>query len=341
MRVAKYYNNKDVRLEEMPTPQIGENELLVKVIASGVCGSDVMEWYRIKKAPLVLGHEIAGEIVEVGAKIDRFNVGDRVFVSHHVPCNCCRYCLNGQHTICDTLRTTNFDPGGFSEYLRVPQINIDPGVFLIPDEVSFDAGTFVEPLACVIRGQRVAQIKPNDSVLVIGSGISGLLHIALASSVRSGPVFATDIDNYRLEMAKRFGAKSAISAKYDVAESLKKINENRLADVVIVCTGAVTAFEQALKCVDRGGTILFFASTEPGYNLPIPVFDLWRDGIKLITSYGASSNDIVESIDMIRSGCVDVEKMVTHRLKLEETGLGFQLVAGGKESIKVIIEPHK
>ncbi len=125
MRVAMYYNNRDVRLEEIPTPQIGPGELLVKVLASGICGSDVMEWYRIKKAPLVLGHEVTGEIVAIGEGLEGYKIGDRVFVSHHVPCNTCRYCLRGYHTACETLRTTNFDPGGFAEYIRVPGINVD------------------------------------------------------------------------------------------------------------------------------------------------------------------------------------------------------------------------
>ena len=341
MRVAKYYNNKDVRLEEHPTPQIGDGELLVKIIASGICGSDVMEWYRLKKAPLVLGHEIAGEVVEVGTGVKQFKIGDRVFVSHHVPCNCCQYCLNGQHTVCDTLRATNFDPGGFAEYIRVPQINVDRGTFLIPDEMSFEEGTFVEPLACVVRAQRVTQIRPNDSVLVLGSGISGLLHIAISSATRTGRVIATDIDDYRLEMAKKMGADNVINAKENVTECLKDCNENQLADVVIVCAGAPSAFEQALQCIDRGGTILFFASTEPDYNLPLPIFKIWKDGVNLITSYGASPRDITESIGVIRSRKIDFNKMITHRLKLEESERGFQLVAGAKDSVKVIIEPHK
>jgi len=132
MRVAMYYNNKDVRVEEVPTPRIGAGELLVKVLASGICGSDVMEWYRIKKAPRVLGHEIAGQVTEVGEGVKNYRVGDRVFVSHHVPCNTCHFCLNGHHTVCDTLRSTNFDPGGFSEYIRIPKINVDRQVFIFP-----------------------------------------------------------------------------------------------------------------------------------------------------------------------------------------------------------------
>jgi L-iditol 2-dehydrogenase len=341
MRVAMYYNNKDVRLEEMPTPQIRPGELLVKVMASGICGSDVMEWYRIKKAPLVLGHEITGEIVEVGEGVERYQVGDRVFVSHHIPCNTCRYCLNGQHTVCETLHTTNYDPGGFAEYLRVPQLNVDRGVFLLPDEVSFEEGAFIEPLACVVRGQRVARLQPGQAVLVLGSGISGLLHIALACASGAGRILATDVNEYRLDAAQRFGADVVIHAKEDVPTRLRQANEDRLADLVIVCTGAFPAFLQALQSVDRGGTVLFFAPTEPGVELPVPVNDFWRNGITLMPSYGNSPLDAVVAIELIRAGRVPVHEMITHRLSLAETGMGFQLVAQAGESIKVIIEPHR
>jgi L-iditol 2-dehydrogenase len=336
-----YYNNRDVRLEEMPKPQIGPGELLVKVVASGICGSDVMEWYRIKKAPLVLGHEITGEIVELGEGVKRYKVGDRVFVSHHVPCNTCHYCLNGHHTACETLHTTNYDPGGFAEYLRVPRINVDRGVFLLPDEVSFEEGVFIEPLACVVRGQRVARLQAGQTVLVLGSGISGLLHIALARASGAGRILATDINEYRLNAARRFGADVVIHAEEDVPARVRQVNDGRLADLVIVCTGAFPAFIQALQCVDRGGTVLFFAPTEPGVTLPVPINDFWRKGITLMPSYGGSPLDITVAIELIRARRVPVHEMITHRLSLEETGLGFQLVAKAGESIKVIVEPHR
>ena len=341
MRTAMYYNNQDVRLEEVSTPQIGPGELLVKVQASGICGSDVMEWYRIKKAPLVLGHEITGEVVECGKSIEHYKIGDRVFVSHHVPCNTCRYCLQGLHTVCETLHTTNYDPGGFAEYLRVPPIHVDRGVFLLPEEVSFEDGTFIEPLACVIRGQRLAQLNPGQTVLVLGSGISGLLHIALARTSGAGRIIATDISDHRLDAAKRFGANSVLHAEEDVPARLLQANDKRLADHVIVCTGALSAFRQALQSVDRGGKVLFFAPTEPGVDLPVPVNEFWRNGITLMPSYGASPLDISTAIDLIRAQRVPVHEMITHRLSLAETGRGFQLVAEGGESIKVIIEPQK
>jgi len=336
-----YYNNRDVRLQEMPTPEIGPGELLVKVLASGICGSDVMEWYRIKKAPLVLGHEITGEIVKVGEGVRSYKVGQRVFVSHHVPCNTCRYCIGGKHTACETLHTTNFYPGGFAEYIRVPPINVDRGVFLLPDEVSLDDGTFIEPLACVVRGQKLADMMPGHTILVMGSGISGILHIALARALDVGRIIATDMNEHRMKLAKKFGADVVAHAKEDIPALVRRVNENRLADLAIVCTGALPAFTQALQSVDRGGTVLFFAPTEPGVNLPIPVNDFWRNGITLMPSYGAAPMDLTVALDLIRSRRVLVHEMVTHRLGLAETGKGFQLVAGANESLKVIIEPQR
>jgi L-iditol 2-dehydrogenase len=341
MRVAMYYNNKDVRLEEIPTPSIGPGELMVKVLASGICGSDVMEWYRIKKAPRVLGHEIAGEIVEVEEGVERYNVGERVFVSHHVPCNTCRYCLNGFHTACDTLRTTNFDPGGFSEYLRIPKINVDRGVFTLPEEVSCEDGVFIEPLACVLRGQRLAKFRPGQGVFVIGSGISGLLHIVLARASGAGQIIASDINEHRLEAAKQFGADEAIYAKEVNPSKIREINKGRLVDLVIVCAGTISAYTQALQSVDRGGKVLCFAPLEPGLDFVFPFFDFWNDGITLLSSYGGSPFDITNAIDNIRTHRLPLSEMITHRLPLSETGFGFKLVAEAKESIKVIIEPHR
>jgi L-iditol 2-dehydrogenase len=341
MRVAVYRNNNDIRVEELPVPEIGPGEILVRVVASGICGSDVMEWYRIKKAPLVLGHEIAGAVEAVGAGVERFRPGDRVFVSHHVPCNSCRYCLAGQHTVCHTLHTTNFDPGGFAELLRAPAINVERGTFLLPDSVSFEAGSFVEPLACVLRGQRVAGIKPDQTVAVLGAGISGILHIALMRSLGVARILATDVSDYRLQQARKLGAHEVIDAAADVPARIRELNDGRGADVVIVCAGALSASQQALEAVDRGGTVLFFATPAPGERLEVPVNEFWRNGVTLLPSYAGAPADCAAAIDLLARDAVPVSEMITHRLPLDEIAEGFRLVAEGGESLKVIIEPNR
>ena len=339
MRVAMYYNNRDVRLQEMPVPAIGPGELLVCVKASGICGTDVMEWYRIKKAPLVLGHEIAGEIAVASEGAGDYRIGDRVFVSHHVPCMQCRYCRSGHHSVCDTLRSTHFDPGGFAEYLRVPKINVELGTFRLPQEISFDDGSFIEPLGCVVRAQRFAGMAAGQSVLVVGSGISGLMHIKLARARGAALIVATDVNDFRLKAAREMGADAALTAGSDVIEKLRALNDGRLADLVVVCTGANAAIAQALKAVERGGTVLFFAPTAAGVEVPIPLYDLWRDEVRIVTSYAASPDDIVEAIELLRSRRVVVGDMITHRLGLGDAGRGFELVASAGDSIKVIIDP--
>ncbi len=339
MRAAVYYNNNDIRNERMPKPRIAEGEILVKVEASGICGSDVMEWYRIKKAPLVLGHEIAGVVAEVGKGVEGLKEGDRVTVAHHVPCNNCRYCLMGEHSVCSTLRSTNFDPGGFAQYVRVPAINVKSGVFKLPDSVTFEVATFAEPLGCVVRGLAKAGMAPAKTVLVLGSGISGLLHIRLARASGASKIIATDIQDYRLEVASASGADYALDGATDVPGAVHEYL-GRGADIVVISVAADSAIDQALKSVDRGGTILFFAPKAPGEPYPMPLFDLWRDNITLVNSYASPPGDTRIALELLESGRVRVSDMVTHKLPLDEASKGFKLVSAADTSIKVIIEPN-
>ena len=339
--VAVYYNNNDVRVEEMPKPTIGNDEFLLKVIASGICGSDVTEWYRVPKAPKVLGHEATGVIEEVGKNVAGHRVGDRVFVSHHVPCNKCRYCLRGHHTACETLHTTNYYPGGFAQYIRVPKINVEQGVYHLPDNMSFEVGTFIEPLACVVRGQRLSAISRDDTVLIIGGGLAGILHAQLAKAKGVQNVVVADINAFRLRQAEKFGANHTVDAKGNVAQHLKSVNGGRLADQVIVCTGATPAAHSALECVDKGGSILFFAVPDPSVRIPLPITDFWRNEITLRTSYGAAPQDLEESLILLSHNKLNVGDMITHRLPLQDAAEGFKLVASAGESLKVILEPNR
>jgi len=342
MRVAMYYNNSDIRIEEIPRPVCGPGELIMRVEASGICGSDVMEWYRIKKAPLVLGHEVAGEVVEAGEGVESIKPGDRIVASHHVPCNTCSYCLTGHHTACETLRHTNFDPGGFSEYIRLPAINVDRGVFLIPNDLTYEQATFHEPLGCVLRALRRAKLQPGQNVLVIGSGIAGLLMIHVARELGAGRILAIDPVPSRLEMARQFGADEVIFPDEDQNAIMRRLTSGRLADLVIVSSKAAGAHSQALESADRGGEILFFAFPDPEVKISFSVTEIFgRNDRTLTTSYGASPYDSWAALELMRSSSIHVEDMITHKLPLAETAEGFMLVQQAQDSMKVIIEPQK
>jgi L-iditol 2-dehydrogenase len=341
MRAAVYYSNQDIRIEEVPVPRIGPGEILVRIESSGICGSDVMEWYRLPRAPLVLGHEIAGVVEKVGDGVTRFAPGDRVAVSHHVPCNECLYCRRGQHSLCDTLRSTNFDPGGFAEYVRVPPINVETGTFIIPGTIPFDTAAFIEPLACVVRGVRTARWREGDSVLILGSGISGLLFVKLLRATGASRIVTTDPVPRRREAALRAGADEAIEPGEATPERLRELGGGRLFDLVVAAAGAPAVAQQALHSSDRGGTVLLFAPLEPGAIVPIRLFDLWRDQVTVVSTYAGCPEDTVRAIELLDAGTVEVDDMITHRLPLARTGEGFRLTAGGGESIKVVIHPQE
>jgi len=341
MKVGMYYNNSDVRVEELPRPVIGDGDVLIKVIASGICGSDVMEWYRIKKAPMVLGHELTGEVVETGRDVEGFQPGDRVFAIHHVPCNRCPECLKGHETACEVFQgVNNFEPGGFSEYLKVGGRSVDTGIMKLPEEMTFEEGTFIEPLGTVLRGIRAAGLQPGDSLIVFGSGMAGLLHIKAARALGAGTIIAVDIEESRLEAAKKAGASHTIKADKDVPAFIRKNNGGRLADRVIISTGALPAVRQALDSVGRGGTVLFFAVHNPGETVDIDFNPYWRNDISFKTSYGSAPIDHLQAIELIRSRRVTVNDMVTHRFPLDEIAKGFAMAAEGKACLKVIIEPQ-
>ncbi|NQT90566.1 MAG: alcohol dehydrogenase catalytic domain-containing protein [Candidatus Omnitrophica bacterium] len=343
MRVAMYYSNNDVRLEEMPKPEAGPGELLIEIHASGICGSDVLEWYRIDKVPLVLGHEIAGEIVAVGEGLKGFKPGNRVSASHHVPCGKCHYCLRGHESVCDTLRKTKFYPGGFSEYVKLPAENIElGGVYSLPEGLSYEEATFTEPLACVLRGQRLAGMQKADTVLVLGCGTSGLLHLQLARRQGAHRVIATDVVDFRLKKAEELGADKAVCAKDYTPDYLRKVNEGRLADLVVLCTGAPSAIKQAFESVDKGGTILFFAAAGKDFQVPLPINEVfWRNEITLTSSYAGSGQDHRDALRFISEGAVNVKDMITHRFGLKDAGEGFKLVAEAGDCLKVVVEPQE
>jgi len=284
----------------------------------------------------VQGHEIGGEVVEVGGSVKNFRPGDRVFVAPKVPCMECYYCKNGHYPVCSNVKDRM--PGGFAEYVLVPESLVEKGTYLLPENVTCDQSTFIEPLACVVRAQRLAGVKNDQTVMVIGCGMSGLLHIKLAKAKKCR-IIATDINEKRLEFAKKIGADFTINAKEDVPERLIAENSKK-ADVVILCSSAISAVEHAWKCVDKGGVIVFFAVPGPDKVVTIPINYFWTKEIRIITSYYCGPPDIVDAIKLIESGEIEVDEMITHKLPLKDTAKGFHLVIDGNESLKVIIKPN-
>ena len=336
MKVSVWYSNEDIRIEEVPKPKPGHQEILIKVNSCGICGSDIVEWYRLPRAPLVQGHEIGAEVVEVGRSVTKYKPGDRVFVAPKMPCMKCHYCKNGHYPVCSNVSERL--PGGFAEYVLVPESLVANGIYLLPDNITYDQSTFIEPLACVVRAQRLAEVQKNQTVMVMGSGMSGLLHVKLAKTGHCR-VIATDINRKRLEFADRMGADITINAAENVPEQLVAENKG-LADVVILCTSAIDAVDQAWKCVDKGGVIVFFAVPHPDIKVTIPINDFWTRETRIITSYYCGPPDIDAAINLVESETIKIDDMITQRLPLEDIARGFQMVMEGKESIKVIIKPN-
>lgn len=275
------------------------------------------------------------------AKIKGLKKGDRVFATHHVPCGECIYCKNGHETACEVFHSeNNFTPGGFAEFLKVSGRSIETGVFKLPENMSYEQATFIEPVGTVVRCLRAAGLKKGDTVLIIGSGITGLLSIMLAKETGAGKIIATDISPYKMEAARKAGADTIISAAENVPEMVKKANNGRLADKVILCAGALPAANQALKCVDRGGTIVFFAVPKPGETVAIDFTPFWRDNISIKTSYGSAPEDNKQAIELISSGRMKVTDIITHILLLDQIAEGFRLASESKECLKVIIKPN-
>jgi L-iditol 2-dehydrogenase len=336
MKVAVWYNNQDIRIEKMSRPKPGDKEMLVKVISCGICGSDIVEWYRMPRAPLVLGHEIGAEIVEVGKSVVRYKPGDRVFIAPKVPCMRCDYCNSGHYPVCSNVEERL--PGGFAEYILVPESLVEKGTYLIPDNMTYDQCTFIEPLACVVRAQRLAGVHKYQTVMVMGSGMSGLLHLKLAKN-KNCRIVTTDINPKKLEIAKRMGADITLDAAENIPALLAAQNA-RMADVVFLSTSAMAAVDQAWECVDKGGVIVFFAVPHPDKKVTIPINKFWTRETRIITSYYCGPPDIETAIRLIETHTIKVDDLITASLPLQNIAEGFQMVMEDSKSLKVIIKPQ-
>jgi L-iditol 2-dehydrogenase len=338
VKVARLYSFHDIRIEDIPVPRIGARDALLKTKACGICSGDVMPWYIEKKAPLVLGHETAGEIVEVGNKVTTFKPGDRVFVHHHAPCLICRYCKRGDYVQCETWRNTKIVPGGVSEYILIPEINLENDSLTLPGSLNYEDGALVEPAACVVKSLKRARIRQGDRVLVIGLGIMGQLHVLLARKYGAGKIIGADLIPFRLQKARAFGADEVIDvSQADLVDSLKALTQGEMADIVIVGPNSAYAMQQGLASAGPGGTVIFFTPAKPGEQLVMNPNDLYFRDINIVTSYSCGPADTADAIETIEEGLVSAQKLVTHRFPIEKTAEAFRLTAEAKNSLKAVI----
>ncbi|MGD0027391.1 MAG: zinc-dependent dehydrogenase [Candidatus Bathyarchaeia archaeon] len=338
MKTAMYYGPQDVRIEETSVPKIGEDEALVEMKACGVCGSDLMDWYLSSKAPLVLGHEPAGTIAKKGDKVAGFEVGDRVFVHHHVACLKCHYCLRGDYTLCEQFHETNIKPGGFSEYFRVPAPNLKLDTLKIPDAMPYEEATLIEPIGCCIRAIKKCDLQAGDTVAVIGAGATGLIHLALSKLFGASKTFVSDLFEYRLDAARRFGADVAVNPEdEDFVRIVNAETEDRGVDVAIVTAPSLQAYTTAMSICRKGGKLCVFAPTTPGKYLQVSPKELFFNELKIIPSYSTSHLETKEALEMMTFGELNVKDLITHRFKLAETAKAFKTASESNESLKVIV----
>jgi L-iditol 2-dehydrogenase len=332
MKCAVLYNRSDIRIEEKPTPQPGAGELLVRTRACGICSGDVMGWYIERKAPLVLGHEPAGEIVEIGSSARaqdeeerEFAVGDRVFVHHHAPCLSCAACAGGDYVQCEQWRSTSLDPGGMTEYFRVPKENVCD-TLLLPDSVSFVDASLVEPLACVVKSLRRGGVRSGDCVLVVGLGVMGQLHV-LAARTLGAIVFGTDFIDERRSLAERNGASTVEPAEAHGVQ----------ADVVICGPGTARALGEALAAVRPGGTVVMFTPLDPKDALTLDADRFYFKDLRLVASYSCGPNDTREALGLIARGIVSAEKIGVVTFPLDRVAEAYAALAESRIVKPVVV----
>jgi L-iditol 2-dehydrogenase len=340
MRVAVYYRNHDVRIEERPVPQPGPGEILVKTEACGLCGGETMEWYLAARAPKVLGHEPAGVVAALGPGPARFKVGDRVFVHHHVPCMSCHHCNRGHFTLCDHFRQTAIDPGGFAEYFRVPAENTTHDTHLLPEHLTFEEATVIEPMACALKGLRLTPVHPGDTVAIVGMGFMGACYLQLILILPVGKVFALDPNPWRREKALALGATYALDPRDGAAaQALRDLNDGRGADAVFVVAPSLDAWQLGLELCERGARLHLGAPPPPGSTWEIDANARYFSELQTNSSYSAGHVDTAAVLDLLGSGRLDAKSLITHRFGLEgvEDAIRLHLTAG--ESLKAIVLP--
>ncbi len=332
MNAVIYHSYDDIRIENGPIPSISDSELLVRVHGCGLCGSDILKIVQQAPPPVVLGHELTGTIVERGRDVTNFEPGQRVIVAHHVPCSECHYCQRGNYSMCAAFRTSNIDPCGFAEYIRVSAQHVQQTTLPLPDTLSPEQGSFTEPLACCVRAVRRTPLHEGDTVVVIGLGSIGLLMLQAVKAMGMAAslnlqVFGVDLLSERIQLAHRLGADQAFLAPSDeqgLRTMLAQYTEGRGADAIILTTPGTRPFLQAVASMCKGGTLNIFAAHTG--EVPLSLETIYKQELSIISSYSSSPRDLRIARDLLASREVWVDGLVSHRLPLEHFHEGVALM---------------
>jgi L-iditol 2-dehydrogenase len=325
-------------LETRPVPTPGSGEALVRVGACGVCSGELMAWYLRRKLPRVMGHEPAGEVVAVGRDVQSFTSGDRVFVHHHAPCGACRNCQAGRHVHCDAWKRSHIDPGGMAEFLRVPADVLSGDTLKLSEALSFEDGTLVEPLACVVKAFNRVGLVPDERVLVLGLGVMGCLAVKLALAEGARSVIGVDRVPFRLDKARQLGAHAVVDmGEQDLESAVEQLTDGEGADVVFVAPPRPQAIRSGLSLAAAGGRVLLFSPTPPSAQLSIRPHDIYFREVSLIPSYSCGPSDTRRAMVLIARGVIRAEDVVTHRFPLSRAREAYELALDAEDSLKVLV----
>jgi L-iditol 2-dehydrogenase len=336
MQVARLYDFGDIRLEQIPRPEPGPDDLLVRVTACGICSGDIMPWYIRRKAPLVLGHEPVGVVAETGRAVSNFHPGDRVFVHHHAPCFNCPSCQRGEYVQCATWRASHIMPGGMAEFFLVSPTN-QRDTLKLPEGIDDMDAVLVEPAACVVKSLRRSSLRPGESVLIIGLGIMGMMHVKLARHLGAATIIGADLFEQRARRATQLGADHGIVvAGENLSDQVREITRGAMADVVIVGPGTSRALQAGIAAAGKAATVVQFTATPPEEEILLRPHDLYFNETRLVPSYSCGPDDTREALELVRSGVLNAHELISHRFPLREICQAYEQ-AQKPDSLKVVV----
>lgn len=344
MKASVYYSKDDIRYQDVDMPELEDGDILVKMKSCGLCGTDI---HKAQKqtvvGPVVLGHEIAGEVVKVGKDVGKFNLGDRIVTAIHVPCFTCHYCDRGHYTLCDQFKKTNLEPGGFSEYVRLPKLHTDHLTHKLNANTTWEEAAMVEPVACCLHGLKTAKVNPRDKVLVMGSGTIGLVSAQLAKLKGALTTIVTDIADYKLGVAKaKLGVDFTInSLKEDLKSKVMEYTDNQGPDIVILAAGVPELLTQAVEVVRKGGKIIVFTPFDNNSLVNIDAGRFFKDEITIFGSYSLTPYEMVEATQIVCEERINVKDMITHTFELPYLKEAITFASNSENEVLKVVMVNK